>query len=449
MASLTRDPNGSFRIQVIGTDRKRRSIRLGKLSEKASKEILRRVEHLHELTANRLAIDTDTAAWLNGIGDDLAEKLSAAGLIPPRESRTLGDFLETYIENRKAESKPTTIITLQQVKVDMVKLYGPKMALRDIGPEDAEGLKTHYFAKGLALATICRRLKVSRMFFARAKTYNLIPDNPFMGVKSKNTTAPEHQRYITTADTLRILEKATPTWRIIIALARFAGLRCPTEVLSLRWEDVDLPAGRMVVHSPKTEHMSGKENRIVPVFATLRPYLEDAFELAKPGDVFVVSGPQPDIYRTSAKGSRGWNAVNLRTPFLKLLRRAGLKVYPRPFRNLRSSLETELSATHPIHVVTAWLGNTPNVALGHYLQTLESDFAKATSGVPCAGSGSPPVQSVQNQAQTGEGGKGPEKTNPAKSPATQGLERTVENSLGLEDSNLVVAEGIEPPTLPV
>ena len=28
-------------------------------------------------------------------------------------------------------------------------------------------------------------------------------------------------------------------WQLIFALARFAGLRCPTEALGLRWSDVD------------------------------------------------------------------------------------------------------------------------------------------------------------------------------------------------------------------
>jgi hypothetical protein len=63
--------------------------------------------------------------------------------------------------------------------------------------------------------------------------------------------------------------------------------------------------------------------------------------------------------------------MNLRSVFEKLVRRAGLVKWPRLFQNLRSSLETDLMRDHPIHVVTAWVGNTPKIALGHYLQTLE------------------------------------------------------------------------------
>lgn len=45
---------------------------------------------------------------------------------------------------------------------------------------------------------------------------------------------------------------------------------------------------------------------------------------------------------------------------------------------MRASRETELvSAGYPIHVVTAWLGNTPAIAQKHYLLTTEADFDRA------------------------------------------------------------------------
>ena len=61
-------------------------------------------------------------------------------------------------------------------------------------------------------------------------------------------------------------------------------------MLSLKWEDVNLPGARMVVTSPKTEHLEGKANRVVPIFTALRPYLEDTYELAETGELYVVGG---------------------------------------------------------------------------------------------------------------------------------------------------------------
>ena len=44
---------------------------------------------------------------------------------------------------------------------------------------------------------------------------------------------------------------------------------------------------------------------------------------------------------------------------------------------MRKSRETELAAVYPLHVVTAWLGNTPKIAMKHYLMVTDSDFQKA------------------------------------------------------------------------
>jgi hypothetical protein len=68
---------------------------------------------------------------------------------------------------------------------------------------------------------------------------------------------------------------------------------------------------------------------------------------------------------------------NLRTQLHRIIKRAGLTVWPKPFHNLRSSRQTQLAEDYPIHVVCAWLGNSPAIALGHYLQVRDSDYARA------------------------------------------------------------------------
>ena len=63
----------------------------------------------------------------------------------------------------------------------------------------------------------------------------------------------------------------------------------------------------------------------------------------------------------------------------KRIRRAGLERWPKLFVNLRSSRETELVETFPIHVATAWLGNSPEIAKAHYLQVTDEHFARASN----------------------------------------------------------------------
>ena len=83
----------------------------------------------------------------------------------------------------------------------------------------------------------------------------------------------------------------------------------------------------------------------------------------------------------------------MRTALNKLVRRAGLKPWPRLFHNLRSSRETELLELFPVHVVALWMGHDAKVCLKHYAQTTADHFDRATGG---AKSGAP---EAQNRAQ--------------------------------------------------
>ena len=124
----------------------------------------------------------------------------------------------------------------------------------------------------------------------------------------------------------------------------------------------------MRVRSPKGENF-GKGIREVPLFPEVRRVLEE-FYLEPDGGEFVIATND----RSSSK--------NLRTVFEKILRKAGVDPWPRLMQNLRSSRETELANEYPIQTVTAWLGNTPKVALENYLQVRKEDFTKAIDHKP-------------------------------------------------------------------
>ncbi|MFV0442466.1 MAG: hypothetical protein ACK5Q5_02725 [Planctomycetaceae bacterium] len=134
----------------------------------------------------------------------------------------------------------------------------------------------------------------------------------------------------------------------------------------MRWENVDLPGGKITVDSPKTEHMEGHEYRVVPIPAELRPYLEQAWDRAPEKAEWVVA-----TWRGRGK--------NFRTRLLRAIRRAGLKPWPRLFHNLRSSCQTDMEQVFPNYVVCKWLGNTERVAREHYLQVTEEHFQRAGS----------------------------------------------------------------------
>ena len=60
------------------------------------------------------------------------------------------------------------------------------------------------------------------------------------------------------------------------------------------------------------------------------------------------------------------------------LRGLGVEPWNRIWHSLRATCQTELEEVFPTHVVCSWLGNSPRVAHGHYLQVTEEHFTKAT-----------------------------------------------------------------------
>ena len=171
-------------------------------------------------------------------------------------------------------------------------------------------------------------------------------------------------RSVTAADAARVPDACPDDrWRLIFSLARWGGLRVPSELTPLTWGDVDWDAGKLRVTSPKTAHHPGKGERVIPLFPELRASLEPLRDPAAPPSAPLLTG--------------GLTAPHLRRDFLKVLGRAGLDPWPKLFHNLRASRQTELSATFPVHVVCDWIGNTAAVAAEHYLTTTAEDFERA------------------------------------------------------------------------
>ena len=81
MASIATDPRGNRCIQFTAADRKRRSIRLGKVPAKAAAVIRGKVETLNAAAIMQQAPDDDTARWVAGLDNKLYDKLAAVGLV--------------------------------------------------------------------------------------------------------------------------------------------------------------------------------------------------------------------------------------------------------------------------------------------------------------------------------------------------------------------------------
>ncbi len=217
---------------------------------------------------------------------------------------------------------------------------------------------------------MAKRVHVARAIFKRAMRWGLIAASPFADLRAGSQSNPERAYYVT-PESIQAILAACPDdqWRAIVALSRYAALRCPSEIVVLRWGDVNWERGRLTVRSPKTAGHEGHAVRVVPITPELRPILMGLFERAEPGTEAVVP-------RLRDAG------VNLRTTFNKIIARAGVKPWPRLFHNMRASCATDWAERFPGHVVAGWLGHSPLIAARHYLQTRDAHFDLATGTPP-------------------------------------------------------------------
>ncbi len=303
-----------------------------------------------------------------GLPDGIHIRIAKTGLLAPRQHRSesLNDFLKRYIANQ-IDRKPNTKTSYEQARRWLVRCFGEDRPINQITASDAQQFVRYMVDNGLAANSSARRKTgLAKQFFRSAIREGVYrASNPFEGI-SCNVRADKSRQAFIDRETIEKVIDACPNaeWRLMVALARYGGLRINTEPPELRWSEIDFAKSIMRVRSPKTEHIEGHECRIMPIFPELRPYLEDVYKLAEPGAEFVITK-----YRQK-------NA-NLRTTFEKIIRRAGVKPWPKLWHNLRASRQTELFQKHPEHVVCTWMGNSRSVARENYLQVTDADIQRA------------------------------------------------------------------------
>ena len=385
MSSVSIDHNGNARVQFIGLSGKRHSIRPGRISRKRADALGVRLDALVAVRRVGQQPDRETAVWLADLPDKLRKRLVVLGVADPvaRNAHTLADLLREFTASATAAVKRSTLVTYQQTVRSLLDALGPARPLTEIGTHDADRFRSGLLAGGLADATVGKRVKTARQAFKLAVRWGWIAANPFDGIRAGAQVNAARQAYIGHADAARVLAACPDAeWRLIFALARYAGLRCSSEVLRLTWADVLWSEDRFIVRATKTEHHADGGVRVVPMFPLLRPHLLAAFDAADAGAVHAI-----EHHRLPSK--------QYGTQMKRIIERAGLVPWPKVFVNLRASCATDLAHEHPGHVAAAWLGHTDAIAQQHYRQTTEADFERATKAAQNPGAA--PARSGRNQ----------------------------------------------------
>jgi integrase len=401
MASISRDSKGWTRIRIAWDDDRRTSLPLGHVTKRMAQHVLMRVEAIVSARKMGCPVDAETSTWIGERDDRMYAKLVKAGLAElrteaqaPAKKTTTAENLTTTLENlrkdfgaSKLKAKVATRTHWDHTWRNLEEFFGKLTDIAAITEADAEtwaewlevapsvrpvradGTKSSP-GQELSLATARKRCCNAKQFFKFAVKKRLIPASPFADINSNGVDNRTRDFFITPEAAAMVIGSCPDAERrLIFALSRYGGLRCPSETLSLRWDNVDWQQSRMCVTSPKTEHHPGHESRIVPIFPELKPFLDEAWENAADGAEFVVAAHRE-------------TEANLRTQFMRIIVRAGLEPWPKIFHNLRSTRQTELEESFPTHVVCTWLGNSPRIARKNYLQVTEAHFAKAQDSEP-------------------------------------------------------------------
>ena len=301
--------------------------------------------------------------------DGLRIRLEKLGLVERSgKSRwTVSAWVADYISKRP-DVKESTRRKWRDIEGKM-KAFFQNDSLGDVTQQTAKNFRLYLqMTVGLSENSIRRHIGIGRQFFNAAIEAEILTKNPLRGQPVSVRVDPGRFFYVTPEIAQKVLDACPDAeWRLIFGLARWGGLRCPSEVVRLKWIDIDFEHSRFTVHSPKTEHHIGQEKRVVPMFPELRPLFQDAFDEAHEGAVHCVNRYKND------------KEVNLRTQLERILKRAGIPVWTKLFQNCRSTRETELFKLTGgnVKAVCSWLGNSPLVALQHYAQVTEADLADA------------------------------------------------------------------------
>lgn len=363
-----------YRLRVT-IDRRRKTIGLGDFDEAAAIIAKEHIEHLVGQHKRDRPPNERTSVWLDGIPGEIHDRLASLDLVTARKRcdlpRTIIAYMRAYIASRTDWKKPANYTQAVDKLLAFLRRDAP---LKSLSKGDVQRWHRWLMSERggqLSANTAGQNIKRCRQIMRQAIDDGLVDENPFVGVKIDLRSDKTKMRYVDVDQAAAILDACPDQeWRVIVALARFGGMRCPSEVLGLRWCDVTWDRGRMLVTAPKTERY-GKGERVTPLFPPLLAELQDLYDIAAPGvkcagDAFVIQR-----YRKSES--------NLRTTFNKIVTRAGMKPFPKPFINLRSSARTELerSGRFANHVLNDWFGHSGDVAETYYLQTTEDDFDEA------------------------------------------------------------------------
>lgn len=326
------------------------------------------------------------------VRDKLAKALSdrAEGLISDAGALTIGEYLDCWLKDVRDTVRESTYERHNQLVRLHIRPTLGRVKLKDLTAAHARWFYRERLDSGLAPATIHKMHVVLNKALKGAVADGLITRNVAAGQKLPRITR-EEIHPLSPKKTRRLLEAASgDRLEALYVLAIATGLR-QGELLSLKWEDVDLERGVVRVHrtltrtggrysfgAPKTRKSRRSVRLTLAAVEALQAHLSRQLEdMEHKGSLYRPGGL---VFANEIGGII--NPSNLRNrSFARILKRAGLPPGTR-FHDLRHTCATLLlsSNVNP-KVVSEMLGHS-SIAItldtySHVLPTMQESAIRA------------------------------------------------------------------------
>ena len=372
-SKTSRSDKKTYKIRWRDTQQRQQILYIGKASKKSANEYLRHVSELIDATEAGRRPEPETELWLrsNNLNSRIRGKLTEFGLAEPENEKLgteagkyLGAFCQSYVDSR-TDCKAGTLRNFEQARRLLEEHFGTQKLLRSITQADAEKFRRWLVGRGMAESTVGKHVKRCKTIFGEAVKDRLLEESPFQHLKG-SSLAKKDFFYVTPEIISDVLDKCpNDDWRLIFGLARYCGMRCPSEVLTLQWSDILWAENKIRIDSPKTGL------RFCALFPEIRPILERAFEAAPAGERFCVIR-----YRYDRETGKGYNPG---TTGKKIIESAGDIPWEQPFIALRKTRRNELElAGFRSTAIDAWLGHDDETAKKHYSRVTDTDFERGS-----------------------------------------------------------------------
>lgn len=190
----------------------------------------------------------------------------AAAAVPTLEQVALRADREVLPLRQRPRQQLRTLVMLRDWWAPL--LQTPVDRIR---PADIRAILATRRTAGRSPATCNRAVAALSVMLEAAREWGHCQVNPCRGIRLKEgRKAPRH---LAASEARRLLTaaladtKSQAQWPLLFALCIYAGLR-KTEATSLRWRDLDLVQGRIVVRDTKSGH-----DRVIPIHPELRAWL--------------------------------------------------------------------------------------------------------------------------------------------------------------------------------